>query len=469
MKKIVCAIAVLILLLALASCEWPGEPLMSDIPHEEDPTGIPEEDDVYRADINDMSEFYRHLMMAAAEGHSHVIFQLNLPAPVSVDAVWQDHAVRFVGNSIQYFVLFGDDGDTFRDQTLMVELPERPAKQERKHAPSAEDYRYPKWRNAVTILRRRAIEASPHKRDENFNDFAIQQVNEGSLPVHDTEQLWIALEKNFLPIFEQGMSSMAERVWHQAKVILREIITEDMNELQKLRAIYDFLCEEVDYDHELAAISGPHREDASHFPEGVLQYGYAVCDGIAKTAVILCRMEGIPCVLIEGKGEHYGHAWNAVEYEGNWYTFCATYGMMSVSDTTLLAQALDGPLSWTSYRTFMAPLSYMDALYPEQSCGDLPPVADRTVSLDYPTQYPDFPGAVTDLHIETVAELEALFAELVNSGVEGPYFMELTTDVLWLDLDLVAQAAHRSDPFASLLLYRHHDEMGLTRYTVFVR
>ena len=68
-----------------------------------------------------------------------------------------------------------------------------------------------------------------------------------------------------------------------------------------------------------------------------------------------------------------------------------------------------------------------------------------------------------------MAELEDLFAELVNSGVEGPYFMELTTDVLWLDLDLVAQAAHRSDPFASLLLYLHHDEMGLTRYTVFVR
>jgi hypothetical protein len=216
-------------------------------------------------------------------------------------------------------------------------------------------------------------------------------------------------------------------------------------------------------------MGGSHRTDAAHFPEGVLEGHFAVCDGIAKTAVILCRIEGIECVLVEGKGENGGHAWNAVRHGENWYTFCATYGMMTASETSSLAQMMGGRMGWSSYRTFMAPLAYMDAQFEEQSCSALKDVTERDIAPAAPLQYAVHPDVTVDFHMDTFTELELLFAELVNSGITGPYYMELTSDLLPMDMEMISMAAHRSDPFASVVLYRHTDAVGETRYTVFVR
>jgi hypothetical protein len=249
---------------------------------------------------------------------------------------------------------------------------------------------------------------------------------------------------------------------------LRNIITEDMNEAQKLCAIYDWLCEKVQYHRPLATAAGSHHQDAEHFPEGVLEHHLAVCDGIAKTAVILCRMEGIPCLLTEGTGAEGGHAWNVVCCEGVWYTFCATYGMMEVDAESGMAQTLGGPLGWTSYRTFLAPLSYMDGRFPSQSAP--PSLADAAgEAAASPMNRPLIPGLDMDLHMETVEELEELFAVLVRAGLREQYYIELTTDRLSLDIEMVYQAAGQSDPLIRPVLFKHTDEMGIQRYTVFVQ
>jgi hypothetical protein len=468
MKKLLGIAVALLLMLALASCGLSEQLGLSEFTDEAAEIPMIDEAKTRRADVYSADELYHHLMYAASEGYSTVVFRLHLPQEISVKDLWADRSIRFVGNDIKYYVLQGEDGETFSDQTLLLEIPPYVAPPERTQEPPREDQLDPKWRNVISILRREAIEKSPHRRSETFEDFAIYRENRGEMMVRDSEQLWIALEKNYMPVFPERRESEAEKIWNAAADVLRQIITEDMDVLQKLSAIYDYLCESVQYDHHLALAGQSHRTDAAHYPEGVLNGRFAVCDGIAKTAVILCRMEGIPCLMVEGKGERGGHAWNAVQYEGQWYTFCATYGMMTADETSGLAQLFGGRVGWSSYRTFMAPLSYMDEQFPDQSCPDLAQ-EDRTVALDAPMARPVHPDVALDFDVESIVELEMLFADLVNGGITGPYFMELTSDLLPMNMEMISMAAHRSDPFASVVLYRHTDAIGKTRYTVFVR
>ena len=423
----------------------------------------------WRVKATSVDEMYHHVMYAAAEGYTTAVFELDLPQAVSVETLTRDHSFRFVGNELNYYVIEGEDSDIFQNQTVLVQLaaPTEIIRQwEKSELEATQVY---KWRNAVTVLRQRAVKDSPSRRSDGFENFPIAQNNAGTMQVHNSEQLWIALEKNYLPTFPQDAQTEAERIWQLAAEVLRSVITEDMDEMQKLRAIYDWLCEEVQYHHALATASGSHRHDAEHFPEGVLAHRLAVCDGIAKTAVILCRMEGIPCLLIEGTGPNGGHAWNAVCLEGEWYTFCATYGMMEVSAETDLAQTLGGPLGWTSYRTFLAPLSYMDGRFPSQTAPTATADADRDAAMSSALDHPSIPGSDVDFHIESVDELEQLFAVLVRAGLREQYYMELTSDRLPLDLEMLLQAARQSDPLIQMVLFKHTDDMGIQRYTVFVQ
>ena len=428
----------------------------------------PSTEGAWRVRATSVEEMYHHVMYAAAEGYVTAVLELDLPQPVSVETLTKDHSFRFIGNELNYYVLEGEDGEVFQHQTVLVQLAaptELIRQREKSEIEAGEVY---KWRNAVSVLRQRAVKESPSRRTEDFENFPIVQENAGQMQVRNSEQLWIALEKNYLPTFPQDEQTEAERIWQLAAEVLRTVITEDMTEMQKLCAIYDWLCEKVQYHHPLTMAAGSHREDAEHFPEGVFEHHLAVCDGIAKTAVILCRMEGIPCLLMEGTGAEGGHAWNAVYCEGEWYTFCATYGMMEVGAETDMAQALGGPLGWTSYRTFLAPLSYMDGRFPSQTAHTA--LADAAGNATSSTMdRPVIPGLDADLHMETVEELEQLFAALVRAGLREQYYIELTADRLPLDLEMVHQAAAQSDPLIQLVLFKYTDDTGIQRYTVFVQ
>ena len=43
-----------------------------------------------------------------------------------------------------------------------------------------------------------------------------------------------------------------------------------------------------------------------------LENQFAVCDGLSKAYVLLCAIEGIDCVKVNGKADGAGHAWNKV-------------------------------------------------------------------------------------------------------------------------------------------------------------
>ncbi len=165
------------------------------------------------------------------------------------------------------------------------------------------------------------------------------------MSVSTSEELFRCIELGATPIPKSG--SRAQTLYSYAKRLLINIISDDMSDVEKVHAIYDWIMWNVKYDREAAANRSAEESAkySAYYLDGVLTdtNSYAVCDGIAKALSMLCRMEGIPAVRVTGRagtsvaGKSYaeasrikqdwgGHAWNKVFVGGAWYVVDATWG-----------------------------------------------------------------------------------------------------------------------------------------------
>lgn len=168
-------------------------------------------------------------------------------------------------------------------------------------------------------------------RSADFNDFSIDKVAK-TLSVTTSDQLVYALEHGLRPV-PSITSSPAAKMYGIAKEILREIINDNMSQTEKLFAIYNWLVLNVDYDYGALNSKISWQENQAWYLEGVFLNGHAVCDAIAKAAVVLARIEGIVAVRTVSKN----HAWNKVYIDADsngvyeWYDFDATWGNKSAA------------------------------------------------------------------------------------------------------------------------------------------
>ena len=166
-------------------------------------------------------------------------------------------------------------------------------------------------------------------RAEDFDDFKINLYKE-TMKVNSGEQLVYALEHRVKPLPKEG--SRSETIYNKMKEVLRQIITDDMDDFEKIKAIHDWIIMNVIYDQELAELLYDDASDLKTYEgfylEGVFNEGYAVCEGISKTLCCLANIEGIPCVRVTGHETRnlngVGHAWNKIYINGNWYIIDAT-------------------------------------------------------------------------------------------------------------------------------------------------
>lgn len=91
--------------------------------------------------------------------------------------------------------------------------------------------------------------------------------------------------------------------------IIAEVITENMSDLQKARALHDWICQNGSYDYTYTNSQAIH----------ILSGGSGLCDAYARAYCVLLDAVGIsgrwvPCTLA---GE--SHAINAVLLDGEWY------------------------------------------------------------------------------------------------------------------------------------------------------
>ncbi len=168
-------------------------------------------------------------------------------------------------------------------------------------------------------------------RSADFDDFAING-REGAV-VETSDQLFFAVEAGFRPLPVAG--SIAENLYALAKDVCRTWIDDDMTDYEKVHAIYDWLGKNVVYDYNLvSSMEGIKPSESRYDPfysydsfylEGVFENGIAVCNGISKTFVLLCAIEGITAVKVNGTSSGGAHAWNKVYINEKWYIVDSTW------------------------------------------------------------------------------------------------------------------------------------------------
>lgn len=268
--------------------------------------------------------------------------------------------------------------------------------------------------NANMILRAEARKSSVYARPDDFSDFPIYKSNRGTVSVHNSEELWLALEHNYLPVFPTKYTK-AERFFEEAKMILREIITEDMTDYEKLLAIFDYLVNEVEYDH--AAFSRPDLSDpisdVCYYLEGVFERGVAVCDGKSKAFVLLCGIEGIECLRDFGSSRTggVGHAWNYVKLDGKWYLVDTTNADMAQAASTDIGGFFEKNIEMTVYDAFLTSLDYHGSKYEYSGIhSDIFAAAGADVSSAFINAAPK--GTEYDFKIGSDREFELILTDL---------------------------------------------------------
>lgn len=112
--------------------------------------------------------------------------------------------------------------------------------------------------------------------------------------------------------------------------IIEDIITPEMSDYDKVKAVHDYIVLNCEYDYE-NYVNDTIPQD-SYSPRGALINKKAVCEGYAAAFKAFMDELSIPCKLVSGKASSNGdftgrvnHAWNRVEVGRVWYQIDVTW------------------------------------------------------------------------------------------------------------------------------------------------
>ncbi|XP_052469393.1 kyphoscoliosis peptidase-like [Carassius gibelio] len=132
---------------------------------------------------------------------------------------------------------------------------------------------------------------------------------------------------------------LKEKEVFDALKIARAVTEGCRNDVEKLRAIWIWLCHNIEYD--LEGYLGFSQKICSS--DEVIRTGKGVCSGYSGLCVEMCREVGIECVEVSGYSKGVGyqagnslaekcsdHEWNAVFVGGQWWLLDACWGAGTV-------------------------------------------------------------------------------------------------------------------------------------------
>ena len=140
------------------------------------------------------------------------------------------------------------------------------------------------------------------------NDVTIM----GEYTIESTEQISDAYKKGS----DAGLNDKDKETLKLASDVLKEIITDDMSDYDKEKAVYDWLVKNIGQDKGLLTVIPSSGKDSDN-PYGVLKYHDAVCVGYATTFRLFMQMMDIECMVVHNT-EMY-HSWDLVKLDGKWY------------------------------------------------------------------------------------------------------------------------------------------------------
>ncbi len=102
---------------------------------------------------------------------------------------------------------------------------------------------------------------------------------------------------------------MATDLDTRARAIVLNITSDSMSQLDKERAIHDWIVNNTQYDKSYS-IYDPYNTLINHA---------GVCEGYSLLAQKMFTIAGIESIIVEGTGDGGSHAWNMVHIDGKWY------------------------------------------------------------------------------------------------------------------------------------------------------
>lgn len=101
-----------------------------------------------------------------------------------------------------------------------------------------------------------------------------------------------------------------------ASKVVSDYTNSSMNDTQKAKALHDWLCDAVDYDHETTS------DLKNHVDYSAFLYSTTVCDGYARAYYLLTKAAGIESYLVHQAGVH---AWNIIKLGDHYFHVDATW------------------------------------------------------------------------------------------------------------------------------------------------
>ena len=113
-----------------------------------------------------------------------------------------------------------------------------------------------------------------------------------------------------------ALTDKEKEVLDMASDILGQIVTDDMTDFEKEKAVYEWMIRNLTHDSGLLTVIPTTQADCDN-PYGVLKYHNAVCVGYATTFRLFMQMMGIPCKVVHNSDCY--HSWDLVQLDGGWY------------------------------------------------------------------------------------------------------------------------------------------------------
>ena len=143
---------------------------------------------------------------------------------------------------------------------------------------------------------------------EGSGDYLVtcyQQVDGSQYAALYTETLTVKLENEFLPFLYPNQYvdfSKDSQVCSEAK----SLVTNDMNDVDILKAVYTYVINNVTYDYDKA-----DSVEAGYLPDvdDTLSSGTGICFDYAALTAAMLRSQDIPCKLEIGYSGDIKHAW----------------------------------------------------------------------------------------------------------------------------------------------------------------
>lgn len=129
------------------------------------------------------------------------------------------------------------------------------------------------------------------------------------------------------PVYPTDLSPTRNKIEEEVNKILAQAPTG--SDYEKVKYFYEVIIKQTDYD--LEALQTNSVTWRSQGITSVLLDKKSVCAGYSRTFQYLCKKAGIDCIYVtgiakNGQNGEFGHAWNLVKINGQYYGVDTTWG-----------------------------------------------------------------------------------------------------------------------------------------------